>query len=260
MLLLLTVAGCGGIQNVLKSGDPELMYTTALKHYQKGKWTKASSLFEAVEPVYVGSPREDSIAFFNARCKFKGRDYDTAATLLDEFRRKFGRSAFIEDAEGMYALCFYYLSPGPSRDQTMTGQALIAINEFMSRYPHSDRVEDFKQINGELTQRLHDKSYLNAYTYYKIGRYKSAIVSLKNALKQFPDSNHREEIMYLIVSASQKLAHNSVASKQADRYLSMLDSYYSFVAEYPNSGYIRELERMATEAKNYLDSNNKDNR
>ncbi len=35
----------------------------------------------------------------------------------------------------MYALCFYYLSPGPSRDQTMTGHALIAINEFMSRYP-----------------------------------------------------------------------------------------------------------------------------
>lgn len=34
-----------------------------------------------------------------------------------------------------------------------------------------------------LTQRLHDKTYLNAYTYYKIGRYKSAIVALKNALK-----------------------------------------------------------------------------
>ena len=260
MLLLLTVAGCGGIQNVLKSGDPELMYTTALKHYQKGKWTKASSLFEAVEPVYVGSPREDSIAFFNARCKFKGRDYDTAATLLDEFRRKFGRSVFIEDAEGMYALCFYQMAPGPTRDQTMTGRTIIAISEFLSHYPQSERAETFREINRELNERLNDKAYLNAYTYYKIGKYKSAIFALKNALKEYPDSKHREEIMYLIVSASQKLAHNSVASKQADRYLSMLDSYYSFVAEYPNSGYIRELERMATEAKNYLDSNNKDNR
>ena len=62
--------------------------------------------------------REDSVSFFNARCKFKNRDYDTASALFDDFRRKFGRSAFIEDAEGMYALCFYYLSPGPSRDQT----------------------------------------------------------------------------------------------------------------------------------------------
>ena len=69
-----------------------------------------------------------------------------------------------------------------------------------------------------------------------------------------------EELMYLIVGSGYELAHNSVQRKQTDRYLSMLDSYYSFVAEYPNSGYIRELERMATEAKNYLDSNNKDNR
>ena len=142
----------------------------------------------------------------------------------------------------MYALCFYYLSPGPSRDQTMTGQALIAINEFMSRYPHSDRVEDFKQINGELTQRLHDKSYLNAYTYYKIGRYKSAIVSLKNALKQFPDSNHREEIMYMIVDASYRFANNSVANKQ----------------EFPESKYTKEVDRMAKHARDYLDRNKKD--
>ena len=244
---------------LLKSGQPELIYSKALEYYQKEKWQRASTLFEGVQHYYTGSSREDSISFFNARCKYKNRDFDTASTLLDDFRRKFGRSAFIEDAEGMYALCFYYLSPGPSRDQTMTGQALIAINEFMSRYPHSDRVEDFKQINGELTQRLHDKSYLNAYTYYKIGRYKSAIVSLKNALKQFPDSNHREEIMYMIVDASYRFANNSVANKQTDRYLSMLDSYLSFKEEFPESTHIKSLDRMAQQARDYLDRNNKDN-
>ena len=244
---------------LLKSGQPELIYSKALEYYQKEKWQRASTLFEGVQHYYTGSSREDSISFFNARCKYKNRDFDTASTLLDDFRRKFGRSAFIEDAEGMYALCFYYLSPGPSRDQTMTGQALIAINEFMSRYPHRDRVENFKQINGELTQRLHDKSYLNAYTYYKIGRYKSAIVSLKNALKQFPDSNHREEIMYMIVDASYRFANNSIANKQTDRYLSMLDSYLSFKEEFPESTHIKSLDRMAQQARDYLDRNNKDN-
>ena len=243
---------------LLKSGQPELIYSKALEYYQKEKWQRASTLFEGVQHYYTGTSREDSISFFNARCKYKNRDFDTASTLLDDFRRKFGRSAFIEDAEGMYALCFYFLSPGPSRDQTMTGQALIAINEFMSRYPHSDRVEVFKQINGELTQRLHDKSYLNAYTYYKIGRYKSAIVSLKNALKQFPDSNHREEIMYMIVDASYRFANNSVANKQTDRYLSMLDSYLSFKEEFPESKYTKEVDRMAKHARDYLDRNKKD--
>lgn len=253
------LSGCAGINSLLKSGQPDLIYSKALEYYQKEKWSRASTLFEGVQHYYVGTPREDSITFFNARCKFKNRDFDTASTLLDDFRRTYGHSPFVEDAEGMYALCFYYLAPGPSRDQTMTGHALIAINEFMSRYPESDQVENFKAINAELTQRLHDKAYLNAYTYYKIGRYKSAITALKNALKLYPESNHREQIMYLIVDASYRFASNSIAEKQTDRYLSMLDSYLSFREEFPESEHSKEVERMAKHARDYLDRNNKDN-
>ena len=244
---------------LLKSGQPELIYSKALEYYQKEKWQRASTLYEGVQLYYTGSSREDSISFFNARCKYKNRDFDTASTLLDDFRRKFGRSAFIDDAEGMYALCFYYLSPGPSRDQTMTGHALIAINEFMSRYPQSDRVENFRKINTELTERLHEKAYLNAYTYYKTGKYKSAIVAFKNELKQYPESKRREEIMYLIVDSGYRLASNSISEKQTDRYLSMLDSYLSFKEEFPESTHIKSLDRMAQQARDYLDRNNKDN-
>ena len=251
--------GCAGVNSLLKSGKPDLIYAKALEFYAKGKWSRASTLFEGVQHYYSGTSREDSISFFNARCKYKNLDYDTASTLLDEFRRKFGRSVFIEEAEGMYAMCFYKLSPGPTRDQTMTGQAIIAVNEFMSRYPESKYIEDFKNIDKELTQRLHDKAYINAYTYYKIGKYKSAIIALKNALRKYPESNHREEIMYLIVDASYRFASNSVEAKQIDRYMSMLDSYYSFIAEYPESTHVKELDRMARHAKDFLDKNKKDN-
>ncbi len=253
------LSGCGGINQVLKSGKPDQIYAKALEYYEKEKWSRASTLFEGAERFYHGTSREDTISFYNARCKFKNRDYDTAAALLDEFRRKFGRSAFIEDAEGMYALCHYFLSPGPTRDQTRTGQALVAINEFMSHYPNSDRREEFEKINAELTERLHEKAYLNAYTYYKIGRYKSAIVALKNALKLYPESKYREEIMFLIVDAGYRLASNSVAEKQTDRYLSMLDSYLSFKEAYPESKHMKEVERMAKHARDYLARNKSDN-
>ncbi len=251
-------AGCSGINALLKSGQPDLIYAKAMEYYQKEKWQRASTLFEGVEHYYVGTSREDSISFYNAYCKYKEHDWETASTLLDDFRRKFGRSAFIEDAEGMYALCFFYLAPGPTRDQTTTTQAIMAINEFMARYPNSSRIEQFKEINELLNERLHEKSYLNAYTYYKIGRYKSAIVALKNALREYPDSRHREEIMYLIVDAGYRYASNSIASKQTDRYLDMLDSYLSFKEEYPDSSHIRELDRMAKHARDYLDRNSKE--
>lgn len=259
LAITIILSGCSGINALLKSGQPDQIYTKAMEYYGKEKWQRASTLFEGTQHYYVGTPREDSISFFNARCKFKNRDYDGAVTLLDDFRRKFGRSAFIEDAEGMYALCHYYLSPGPTRDQTMTGHALIAINEFMSRYPQSTQVENFKTINTELTQRLHDKAFINAYTYYKIGRYSSAISALKNALKEYPDSNHREEIMFLIVDASYRFASNSIRSKQTDRYLQMLDSSLSFREEYPESAHNKEVERMSKQARDFLARNNKEN-
>ncbi len=259
LVLAVAFSACSGIGNLLKSGQPDKIYAKAMEFYNNGKWQKASTLFEGCQHYYGGSTREDSISFFNARCKFKSRDYDTASALLDEFRRKFGRSTFIEDAEGMYALCFYYMSPGPTRDQTMTSRAIISINEFISRYPKSTRIEQFEQINKELTERLHEKAYLNAYTYYKIGRYKSAIVALKNALKDYPDSKHREEIMYLIVDSSYRYASNSISTKQTDRYLAMLDSYLSFKEEFPQSEHIKSVEKMAKHAHDYLDKNNKDN-
>ena len=113
-------------------------------------------------------------------------------------------------------------------------------------------VFEFYKLHEELTQRLHDKSYLNAYTYYKIGRYKSAIVALKNALRAHPESTHREEIMYLIVDSSYRLAENSVASKQTDRYLSMLDSYLSFCEEFPESKHRKQVDKWAENARKYL--------
>ena len=253
--LAMLVASCSVVNQAIKSGDPDYAYHQALELYEQGKWDSASTLFEACRHIYMGSPREDSLSFYNARCKFKSHDWDEAVMQLDEYRRKFGRSPFIEDAEGMYALCHYYMAPPPERDQTITTQAIIAITEFMSRYPESENFAEFQDMLNDLTGRLMEKSYMNAYTYYKIGRYKSAIVAFKNSMKRYPESPRREEMMYYTAVSAYRLAENSVEAKQVDRYLAMLDHYYSFLAEYPESKHIKELERMAKASRNFIDKN-----
>ena len=246
------------VHQVIKSADPDLIYSEGLRYYGREKWKQAGDLFEACQAYFVGDIREDSIAFFTARSRFKNRDYADATTRLDEFRRKYGRSLFIEDAEAMLAMCHYYLAPDPTRDQTITSEAIIAFSEFIERYPNSKRVEAFSNLITELTERLKEKAYQNAYTYYKIQRYKSAVVALRNALKLYPDTPHREEILYLITASNYRLAHNSVEDKQGERYLKVLDSYYSFINEFPESKRRKELERYTKEAKDYLDKNNID--
>lgn len=244
------------VHKIIKSADPDLIYSEGLKYYKRSKWKQAGDLFDASLAYFVGNVQEDSISFFAARCKFKERDYSNATVQLDEFRRKFGRSIFIEDAEAMLAMCYYYLSPDPTRDQTITGEAIIAFSEFIERYPNDKRVETFSKLIGELNERLKKKAYLNAYTYYKIQRYKSAIVALRNALKTYPDTPYREKILYLITVSCYRVAHDSISEKQSERYLNVLDSYYSFINEYPESKHRKELERYIKEAKDFLDKNN----
>ncbi len=253
LAVVLAIVGCGSMQKAIKTGDPEIVYGEALRLYEAEKWSKAYTLFESVDAYFTGTMREDTVTFFSARCKYKNGEYYTAMQLFDDYRREFGRSEFIEDAEGMLAMCHYYVSPGPTRDQSTTQQAINAMYEFMARYPESDKIEGFNYFITDLQGRLYEKSFINAYTYYKIGRYKSSIVAFRNALKEYPESTRREDLSYYVVASSYELAENSVASKQADRYMAMLDSYFTFVSEFPESDYIKDVEKMAKDANKFLE-------
>ncbi len=255
LVVAIAFTACGAVQKAIKTGDHEFIYNEAVKYYEAEEWSRATSLFTTVERLYVGTAREDTLSFYMARCRAKVGDYYTAIDQLEQFRRQFGRSAFIEDAEAMYVMCHYYLSPAPTRDQTITNQAISAAYEFMERYPESDKNEGFESVIAKLKDKLYEKSFINAYTYYKIGRYKAAIVAFRNAIKEYPESTRREDLLYYVTASSYELAKNSIASKQLDRYMAVLDSYYTFVAEFPESDYSKSLDKMAREAKEFIDEN-----
>ncbi len=253
VMAVLLLSGCSGYNKLLKSQNHELMYTKALEYFEAGKYQKTIQLLEEVTPIYNGTARADSVAYYQATAYYKMGDFETSGALFNDFRRSYGRSPFVEDAEYMYAKGFYYSSPEANRDQTATKQALIAINEYLERYPNSVKKEVLQDNIRELTEKLHDKVYLNAKLYYTIGRYKSAVVALKNAVDKYPESRHREELLYLIAKSSYLLASNSMEDLQRDRYLNTLDAYYNVIAEYPETKYRKELDKMQLDAKQYLD-------
>lgn len=250
--------GCSSIQRVINTGDAELILERGIMYYDAQKWQKAIALLEHCSPFYKGTLKEDTLSFYKARAYFKDRDYATASERFDEFRRSFGRSAFIEDAEAMYAISLYNMCPEPERDQTNTALALVAISEFMSHYPNSEQKHLFEDMTKDLTWRMHEKAYINAYTYYKIERYNSAVIAFRNALKKYPDSHRREDLMYLIVKSSFLYAEQSVVTKKLDRYMAALDAYYTFVMEFPESKYKKEMDNVADVSKRFIEKNKKE--
>jgi len=253
IVLAALVAGCSTYNQLLKSGDRDKMYHAALDYFEKEQYDKTLHLFEEVSYYYQGTSREDTIMYFTGMSYYQTYDFDASEMVFDNFRRQFGRSPFIEDVEYMYAMSFYHRSPRADRDQTYTLDAIKYIGEYIQRYPNSVfRDQCFTRL-GELQNKLYDKEFINARTYYKIGRYKSAVVAFRNALAKYPETPHREEILFLTTKSAYELAANSIESLQRERYLDVMDSYYTFIAEFPESTHRKEIDRMQESAKRYIE-------
>jgi outer membrane protein assembly factor BamD len=129
---------------------------------------------------------------------------------------------------------------------------------FLVRYPNSKRAEECEKYITELREKLIEKSFLGAKTYFDLEDYKASLTALNSSLADFPETKYREEILYMIVKSSYLLAVNSIAVKQPERFQDSVDDYYSFIAEYPDSKYKKDATRMYENSSQYLITRNID--
>jgi outer membrane assembly lipoprotein YfiO len=250
------LAGCSGYEKILKSKDNELKYSKALFYYNKSDFYRASLLLEQILPIYRGTNRADTVNYYYAYSQYGQGDYLLASSYFDSFRRNYPRSGFTEKAEYLYAYSFYLTSPRYELDQDNSILAIDAFQEFISKYPQSSKAEDAKKLVEELYKKLEQKEYKSAWLYYHTENYKAAIIALQNSLKDYPNSEYREEQTFLILKSAYIYADNSVTQKQKERFQSTVDYYYNFIAEFPNSKYLKEAQKMYEAASKVLKSSN----
>ena len=141
-LVLLAALGsvsCSAFNKLLKSDDNDKKYTRAIEYYNEGKYDKCALLMESLNQIFAGTERADTLAYYYGAALYKDGDFVTSGKVFDAFRRTYSRSPFVEDAEYMYAKGLYYSSPSSRRDQTTTSQAIVAIDEYLNRYPNSSK-------------------------------------------------------------------------------------------------------------------------
>jgi outer membrane protein assembly factor BamD len=205
---------------------------------------KSATLLDQVANIYRGTTKADTVKYYQAMSYYGQRDYILAGHYFNELATTYSSSDYVEEAEFMTAYCYYKMSPRPSLDQEATYKAITALQMYIAKYPGSERVTEARELIAELSDKLVEKSYNSAKLYYDLGYYKSAIIALRNSLEQYPETQYREELLYLILRSSFLLADNSVESKKKERLQSTVDEYLSFKSEFPDSKYDKEAERM----------------
>ena len=254
IILVLTLFSCSDYQKLLKSDDAELKYTKAVEYFNKGDFMRASTLFDAIANYYKGTERSETVLNYMARSYMGQKDYFSASEYYKTYVKTYPKGKYVIESKYMIGYCFYLDSPDPRLDQTSTYSAIAAFQEFLDVYPESDKVPEANKLLEELTNKLAYKAYLNAKLYYNLGNYlgnnyESAVISAQNALKKYPSTSYREELLMLILDSKYEQAVQSVDEKKADRYRSTIDEYYNYINEFPNGKYRKQADKIINESK-----------
>ena len=84
--------------------------------------------------------------------------------------------------------------------------------------------------------------------------YSAAITSFENMLKKYPNTTHREEIIFDMAKTYYDFAENSVSEKQRERYESCIEQCNTLSYLYPNSPYLKDAEGVAAKARKKLEN------
>ncbi|MDD5695962.1 MAG: tetratricopeptide repeat protein, partial [Bacteroidales bacterium] len=93
----------------------------------------------------------------------------------------------------------------------------------------------------QLRGKLEKKAFEIAKLYLKMENYNAAITAFNNVLKDFPGTDYKEEIMFSLAKAYYLYADNSIEEKKKERHQSAIEAYDAFVAAYPDSEYIKQI-------------------
>ena len=252
LIVLLLVSSCGEYEKLLKSTDYELKKTKAKEYYEASQYVKATELLAQILPRFRATEESEELNWMNAKSFYGMKDYIMASSYFKSFNDQYPYGKYAEEGYFLSAMCDYKLSPKPELDQANTKNAIEGFNIFVNKYPASPRVEEADTIIKELEERLVEKSYLSAKLYYDMRQYKAAIIALNNSLKEYSNTKYREEMMFLKLNSTFLYAENSLAIKQKERYQATLDDYYSFMEEFPQSTYSKDVIKIFQTTSKFL--------
>lgn len=252
---LLSVSCKSQFEMLLDSNDVTGKYEAAFSYFEAGKYSKAATLFDNLKLVVRGTAQDDTVNYYSAYSYLCYGDIAAARQGFDSFISSFPRSPFYAESRYLYVVCFYDETYRYELDPTPTYAALRVMKDYSRDFPESEYKSKLEKMEDDLNDRLERKEYEAAKLYYTTEDYKAAHYALKLVLKENAENRYREDIMYYTVMSAYKYAYNSVASKQRDRYMVFSDDYFTFVSEFPESDYRKELDGLAAKVQKILDKN-----
>ena len=257
IISILLFCSCGEYQKAQKSQDFNYKFEYAKRAFNEKRFVQASTLLEECITVFKGSDKAEESLYLLAMSNYENKDYASAGVYFKSYYTRFPKGKYAEDARFYSGYGYYLDSPEPQLDQSMTVKAIEELQAFLDYFPRSDKVSIAQNAIFELQDKLTLKQLQNAQLYYNLGNYmgnnfESAIIVAKNAVKDYPYSKYKEELEMLILKSRYQEAVNSIEERKADRFRDVIDEYYSFINNYPDTKNREEADNILKIARRYV--------
>lgn len=256
MLAAICLTSCGEYQRAQKSTDYDYKLDYAKRAFEQKKYVQAATVLQDVVTVFKGTEKAEDALYLLALSNYENKDYVNSGAYFKTYYTRYPRGKYTELARFYSGYGYYLDSPDPQLDQSDTMRGIEELQAFLDYYPKSDKVSIAQNAIFELQDKLTLKELQNAQLYYNLGNYmgnnyESAIIVAKNAIKNYPYSRYKEDLEMLVLKSRYQEAAQSVDEKKASRFRDVVDEYYSFINNYPDSPNRKEADNILKIARNY---------
>ena len=263
------LTSCGEYNKVIKSTDYTNKYEAAKSYFGQGQYMKASTLLEELIPILKGTSDAEESLYMLAMAYYNQGDYISASHYFTNYYNTYPKGTYTELARFHSGKALYLDTPEARLDQSSTYKAIQELQLFMEYFPQSDRTSESQVMIFALQDKLVLKEYLSAKMYFDLGTYTgnasmnadgqingnnflACITTAQNILKDYPYTSMREDVSILLLRAKYKLGVESVQEKIEERMRETIDEYYAFKNEFPESKYMKEVEKIYKDASKYV--------
>ena len=257
LIAALSLSSCGEYQKALKSTDANYKFEYAKRAFEQKRYVQAYTLLKDVITVFKGSEKAEESLYLLAMSHYENKEYPDAATYFKAYYQRYPKGKYAEPSLYYAGYSYFLDSPEAQLDQSETIKGIEELQGFLDYFPRSDKVSLAQNAIFEMQDKLTLKELQNAQLYYNLGtylgnNYESCIITARNAIKEYPYSKYKEDLEMLVLKAKYQEAALSVDERKADRFRDVIDEYYSFINNYPESKNREEAENILKIARKHV--------
>jgi len=257
LLAVFALTSCGEYQRAQKSTDYDYKLDFARRAFEQKHYVQAATILQDVITVFKGTDKAEESLYLLALSHYENKDYISSGAYFKTYYTRYPKGKYTELARFYSGYGYYLDSPDPQLDQSGTIKAIEELQAFLDYFPRSDKVTIAQNAIFEMQDKLTLKQLQNAQLYYNLGtymgnNYESAIIVAQNAIKDYPYSKYKEDLEFIILKSRYQMANNSIAEKRADRFREVIDEYYSFINNYPDSPRRNEADNILANARSHV--------